>query len=260
MSRKTSESSATLTSWPRPHYQSGGGDPFLFYVVFGNFQMTEPLSRSRYRSLGVPEGLSLQSYSRDRHADTFGDFCAGYLWERLEADDPELAGDVRSCPQLMVLRGTIADPPTLDYLRDAIGLLTYLVDHGGVCIYDPQMFEWWAPQRWREVVFEANWAEPLRHVVILHSEEETGSGRWVHTRGLRKFGRPDLSVPHVPGERFDAVVEMCARFIVLQASGFVIPEGEEIRMKDLPPGGRVRHRGHPDDPDFNNVHVRIVWE
>ncbi len=37
---------------------------------------------------------------------------------------------------------------------------------------------------------------PRQHVVILTSEECSGDGRpltWFHTRGMRKFGRPDLS-------------------------------------------------------------------
>jgi hypothetical protein len=30
-------------------------------------------------------------------------------------------------------------------------------------------------------------------------------------------------------------------------------------MATLPPGGAARHGGDLDDPDFNNVHLEIVW-
>jgi hypothetical protein len=30
-------------------------------------------------------------------------------------------------------------------------------------------------------------------------------------------------------------------------------------MASLPPGGRCRAGGDPDDPDFNNIHVAIEW-
>ncbi len=53
----------------------------------------------------------------------------------------------------------------------------------------------------------------------------------------------------------DGVVDLCSRFIELQAFGGVVAEGEEIRMKSLPPGLRCRHRGDLDDPDF--VHLEI---
>jgi hypothetical protein len=167
----------------------------------------------------------------------------------------------------MVLRGSQPDPPTLDYLRDSVGLLTYVLDCGGCAVYDPQSFDWCPPDRWRHRVFEPAGPVPRHHVVILISDEEehqqpdpsVRSPVWFHTRGMRKFGRPDLSVHDVPPDHVDAVTDLCNRFIELQAFGGVIPEGQEVRMAALPPGGVARHGGSLDDPDFNNVHVEIVW-
>jgi hypothetical protein len=92
--------------------------------------------------------------------------------------------------------------------------------------------------------------------VILVSEEPNGT-EWVHTRGLRKFGRPDLSVHGVSLLNKPGVIDLCNRFIELQAFGGAILEGQEIRMQSLPPGMRCHRRGDVDDPDFNNVHVEI---
>jgi hypothetical protein len=36
----------------------------------------------------------------------------------------------------------LEDQSDLSYLRDTVGLLTSLLDHGGVTVYDPQMFHW----------------------------------------------------------------------------------------------------------------------
>jgi len=36
-------------------------------------------------------------------------------------------------------------------------------------------------------------------------------------------------------------------------------EGQEIRMAALPPGLICHHAGSLDDPDFNNMHVKIRW-
>ena len=100
---------------------------------------------------------------------------------------------------------------------------------------------------------------PDRHTAILVSEDEGGTS-WYRTRGMRKFGRPDLSCPRrrseVRGRRDGQLIE---RFVEHQALGGVIAEGESIRMQALPPGGVCRHGGSLDDPDFNNVHVKIVW-
>lgn len=97
-------------------------------------------------------------------------------------------------------------------------------------------------------------------MVILTSEEPASADRtWFHTRGLRKFGRPDISVHNVGAGYHDAIIDLCERFVELQAFGGIIDEGQEIRMRSLPAGAVARHDGSLDDEDFNNVHVEIVW-
>ena len=48
-----------LASWDREYYARGGGDALLFYVVYGRVDVAAPLSRSKYRSEGIPDGLSV---------------------------------------------------------------------------------------------------------------------------------------------------------------------------------------------------------
>jgi hypothetical protein len=251
---KHSESS--LSSWPRPHFQPGGSDALLFYVVFGKVDRTAALSRSAYRSEGIPDGLSLMTYGPSVHPETVGSFRDGYLWDQLKKADPELAANISSHDTCIVLRGTFHDPKALDYLRDTVGLITFFLDHGGIAVYDPQMFQWWSPQKWRERIFDPAGPVPRHHTVILVSEDTPGT-EWIHTRGLRKFGRPDISAHRVPPSLKEGVLDLCNRFIELQAFGGVVAEGQEIRMNSLPPGMRCRRGGELDDPDFNNVHLEI---
>jgi hypothetical protein len=106
-----------------------------------------------------------------------------------------------------VLRGELEDQAELNYLRDAVGLLTFLLDHSGVAVCDPWMFHWWGPGEWMDRVFRPGGAVPRHHVVIFTSEEPEGpSPTWFHTRGMRKFGHPDLSVHGVPPEHREAVI------------------------------------------------------
>jgi hypothetical protein len=245
--------------WERRHYVPGGGDAFLSYVAFGDIATDCALDARKYRSAGVPGGFEIMAYGRVSHGDYVEGFQQGYLWEQLAAEKPALARSVAESPGCVVLRGERKDPPDLDYLRDCIGVLTYLLDNGARVIFDPQMFHWWSPEEWRERVFEPAGPVPRHHVVILVSQDENGPGEWLHTRGMRKFGRPDLSVRGVGPAHREAVIELCNRFIELQAFGGVIPEGQQVRMAPLPSGGVARHGGHPDDPEFNNVHVEIAW-
>jgi hypothetical protein len=147
----------------------------------------------------------------------------------------------------------------LNYLRDAVGLLTFLLNHGGIAVFDPWMFHWWEPEEWKERVFLPGGAVPRHHVIILTSPEPADpSLTWFHTRGMRKFGRPDLSLHRVPQQYSEAVIDLCNRFIELQAFGGVIEEGQEVRMRTLPGGMTCHHVGDLDDPEFNNVHVEIT--
>ena len=43
--------------------------------------------------------------------------------------------------------------------------------------------------------------------------EEPAGGRWYHSRGMLKFGRPDLSVHQVAAELESAAVDLSDRFI-----------------------------------------------
>jgi hypothetical protein len=243
-----------LRSWERRYCTEGGGRPFLFYVVFGQFR-----DRLRYKCAGIPDGISTDKYHEHKHPDVRDSFREGYLWDKLCLEDPELAANTAAAPECLVIRGEPIESRTLDYLRDTIGFLAYLLDNGAVSICEVQSLKWWSPQQWWSRVYQADGPVPCWHVVILFSEEQKPGRWWCHTRGLRQFGRPDLSLHDVSEDYKEAVIDLFNRFIELQAFGGLIGEGEEIVIATLPKGMRCHHKGHIEDPDFNNVHVEIVW-
>ena len=247
--------SQELASWPRPSY-ADDGRPFLFFAVFGASTDGLEVSRSRHRCAGVPAGLDLSAYDAQQHADWLDSLRSGYLWEKLQHDDPELARITAGATTCVVLRGEPTDDVTLDYLRDTVGLIQAFFDNGAACLYDPQQLRWWGADEWRKGVFEAAKPVPHRHVVKLVSPMEDGT-LWLHTRGMRLFGRPDLSMHAVTPETQPAVVEMFDRLIDLQSAGGVVAHAQPIRMAGMPDGLACFHGGDVDDPEFNNVHIEI---
>jgi hypothetical protein len=250
----------SLPDWPRRYFEKPGGKPFLFFVVYGRFGDLPGLSATHYRSAGIPSGFDLSHYQAEEHPDVLAGFREGYVWDQFQARNPSLAAQVAASGECLILRGEIDDSATLNYLRDSVGLLTFLLDQGGIIVYDPFVFHWWEPETWRTRIFDPAGPVPRHHVVILTSEDSPPSLTWFHTRGMRKFGRPDLSVHGVGTHHHDAVIDVCSRFIEFQAFGGIIEEGKEIRMQSLPEGMVCHHAGDLDDPDFNNVHVEISWE
>jgi hypothetical protein len=247
-----------LQRWPRPHFRPGGGDAHLFYKVQGRFPGPAEIevSRSRHRTAGVPAGCEVQRFERGAHPEVLGlGLDDGWIGNELRRTNAALAGGLAAASGCLVLRGVVTDPSSLDYFRDVVGLVMALLDQGGAAVFDPHQLRWWSAAEWREKAFEPAGAEPGRHVSILVSDGP--GGRWYHTRGMIKFGRPDLSVRGVAPGLEPAVEDLCKRFIEMQAAGAVVPEGQEITMRSLPSGWRCRHRGDLEDPDFNNRHIEI---
>ncbi len=230
----------------------------MWYQIYGRFPDTVDISRGKYRCTGVPDGIELQHYWRTEHESVVTSFLKHpFFAAALKRELPGVADGVNSAPECTIIRGEVPDSANLDYLRDVIGLVTWFLDNGGLAVLDPQTMRWYGREKWRGEVFEPNNPVPRHHVVIFISEDE--GDLWLHTRGMRKFARPDLSMRRVPTQNRDAAIELVNRFVELQAGGQTIVEGQEIQMQSLPAGLTCRHAGDLNDPNFNNTHVEIVW-
>jgi hypothetical protein len=254
---------ALPTTWPRPHYEQTDGDAFVLFAIFGQLptpDMLPPLSKERYRSLGATSGIVCRKLDVERMASLRDGL--SYAWRQFSEQDAEAAQRVHQCRSCFTVEATLRDPADLDYLRDAIGLVSFLLDNGGVAVLDPQIIKWWRADDWRRQIFEPGpTAQALsRQVTILSSDDETTPGRvWLHTRGLRKFARPDLSLRGVPAQVPQTAVDLVRRFIGLQILGGQIPQERQIQMAGLPDGMVCRPSGSLEDPNFNNFHIDIRW-
>lgn len=179
--------------WSRPAFEPGGGDASLFYLVFGEL--------GPVRLPPTPAGLSLTVHPQGE----------GRLWvEPLVAvtgagDDrhPALAALVRGASDFAVLRGQRADPPDLGHLRDAESVLAALLEAGAAAVLDVEAQRWWTPADFRGEVLTG-----MRPAVRAHVSVRARTGL-VETRGLRKFGRPDVRLHHVPADAEREAVGLC---------------------------------------------------
>jgi tryptophan synthase alpha chain len=235
---------APLVSWPRPAFQPTGNKALVWYQIYGHFPDSVDISRGKYRCAGVPDGIALEHYFRADHGPAVTAFLKQpFFAAALQRELPGLAAGVDSAPELTVIRGEVPDPANLDYLRDVVGLVTWFLDNGGLAVLDPQTLQWYGRDKWRGELFEPNASNARRHVVILVSEDK--DGLWLHTRGMRKFARPDLSIRSVSPAQRDAAIAVLNQFIELEASG--------------QPSAPGQLAGNLDDPDFNNTRVELKW-
>jgi len=261
--RATKPLGAPPPSWPRQFFEPSDDKALVWYQIYGHFPDAIEISQSAYRCSGVPTGISVGNHTQAGDGEDWTSFVKHPLSAaRLHDQLPKFAQAVETAPDCTIIRGEVPDSATLDYLRDVVGLVTWFFDHGAVAVLDPQTLTWYDREKWRREVFEPNGPVPRQQVVILFSDEADGASAksfWYHTRGMRKFARPDLSIHHVPPQYQTAVVDMLNRLIEAQAFGGLVPEGQLIQMQSLPPGMTCHHAGDLNDPDFNNTHIEIQW-
>lgn len=240
------------SSWPRPRFVVGGGDALIFFEVCGQFDAEIELSAAKYHSQGVPDGVEITLADND-----FSRWDDGPMRELLRESNPEAARAVEAAPQVMTLRGQVSDPASLDYLREILGVIAALLDQGGVGVVEPQTFHIFSPQEWRETFWSGAF-EPTSHVTILLSME--GGTVWLHTRGMRIFGRPDLSCHGCKPEEVEKLQPVFNGLIRMHAAGALIPDGQIVQSVGVESRLVCRQRGNLDDPTFNNLHLELEWE
>ncbi|HXS73272.1 MAG TPA: hypothetical protein VN725_04450 [Rhodanobacteraceae bacterium] len=246
------------TPWPRPHFSRGEDKAMLLYFVFGAFPQKLKLDGARFGSAGLPRGVELHRFDKGTLAHWDGHPLRGALGELLREDDPHTFKAARSAHECVMLRGELEDQPSLDYLRDTLGVIGALLDTGGVAVVDPQTLSLFAPRAWAERFLIEGGAPPRAHVLILCHDENDGSA-WVRTRGMRKFARPDISLRSVPQSEVDRAGALAEHLLELEAMGMRFADGTTLEVEGMPPGLIARHGGSLDDPQFNNRHVEFEW-
>lgn len=245
-------------TWPRPYWQAGDGRSLQLWFVFGEFPHPLSIDGAAWRTRGLPAAGEIGRYGRRELAQWPGYPLAGALGELLRADDAALLARAAAAPDGFVIRAELADAPDLDALRDGIGLVSALMACGGVATVDPQLLAAFDADAWHARFFARPEFDVRDHVLMLCDADPQAPGRLhVHTRGLRKFARPDLSVRRVPATARDAAGELLQRLAEWQALGGRLHAGQTVQAGEIEliatPGGR------PDDPAFNNVHVAFDW-
>lgn len=246
--------------WSRPHWSRDEARAMLLYFVFGEFAAEPKLDLTAHGSHGLPQGVEILRIPKDRLAQWDGHPLRGALGGILRDGNPDAFDAARKAPECLMLRGELADADSLAYLRDTLGVVTALLEAGGVAVVDPQILEAFTADAWRARYVGGERSMSRSHVAILCNDNTAGDAdQWVHTRGMRKFARPDLSIRHVPQAEVQRAGAVAARLVELQARGMRFGDGSTVDVEGLPGGLKVTRAGSLDDPEFNNTHLELAW-
>ena len=243
-----------LFSWPRPRYIEGGGDALVWLEIYGDWADSQTqVSASKHNSAGLPPELIAQITPNDNGASWHG-----AMADLARQSNPIAWQIALESPQKLVIRGEIADPNSLDYLRDTIGVVAASLESGGVAVFEPQILTVFGAEEWRQQFFGAGF-EPTNHAVILLTPQDDGR-TWLHTRGMRLFGRPDVSCRNVKPDELEGLQAIFNGLMRMMAAGAQIPDGQPVRAANSDEILRCFNRGSLDDDEFNNRHLALEWE
>ena len=243
----------------RPYYQDTGRRPYLYYAVIGIDGEAElEISRSRHRVDEVPAGLVIKAFRRAEHAAEMDQLLGGALGRVLENQDRALYEKAKAGETWLILQGEVQKDDTLDYLRNAVGIVQAALDMGADAVLDLHALRLISPQGWKPF-FDPPFS-PWKHVAFLWSPMDDGSF-WLHTRGMRKFGRPDIGMEGVPKKELERAMAVIDQMIFHEARGAVFTRPVKLHLS----AGRActvfpRLAGDLEDWDYNNEHYHLRWE
>ena len=185
----------------------------------------------------------------------------GTLGKLLKEEQPELYEKIQKENIWAILNGEIKQDDNLKYLRNTIGVVQAFLDTGAIAVLDIQTFSLYSASEFTEKIFSKN-LDIYSHVKILISKMEDGN-IWLHTRGLRKFGRPDISIENVPESEENKVVRIANQMIYYSSLGVLFNKKVKLHLyKDKEEAVIINPKfvGDYENADFNNAYCKLLWK
>lgn len=243
--------------YERPYYTDLNYHPLLFYVIFGVKNGELVVSREKHHVDGFPEGLSCSCFTKAENGEYMESVIGGDLGRVLKNGNCTLYEEIRCADQWAIISGEVEQDSDMNYMRNVIGYIQAFMENGVIGVLDLQTFTLYTPDEWKNKIFLREFS-PYDHVVILTSEEN--GSMWLHTRGMRKFGRPDISMENVGKNCVDEAVQVINQMIYYGALGAFFSKATKLHT--CSGNAYIVMPEFVDDfdnSDFNNAYYKIDW-
>ena len=225
-----------LPVWPRPHHVPDGGAADITLFVFSQVGVTGESLPLKPRAHGVPEGglpdeVELRTVSRSDAPEWVDGFFSPALMALASRDLGWGDRPPVEPTSVHVVTVRADDPPDLRHIQAAWALARAFLDTGGFALLDAHAQRWLGPEQvaQRPDVFRI--ADEVN--IVFEVEPSHGFGHILHTRGLRKFGRPDLVVTAVPPKHGVRIADLVNALAESLALGQPLHAGDVIQLPGL---------------------------
>ena len=248
----------SIEPWRRTSFEGAGAQNVFQLFVFSPGALKGDVEFSAAR-FGLPSkdamtSVEVRELPREVDSAWFDGFRSGSL--RALATEA-LHGDIAlldAASQLTAVLVARADADDLTHLQAGWAVAQWLIARGATVVLDAQTNRFW---RGADV---AAWpaGRPFTlssDVNVVVEAEPTSPTATIHTRGLQKFGRPDVVVRDVPGERWDAVAGLVRVVAAMLADGMIITPGDTKTIDGQP----IAFRAMEGDPlHLNNTALELT--
>lgn len=182
-------------AWPRPSFKATAQPTKLCFLSFGRAPLEElPLSRARY---GLPSdelvaACDLREHRRATDREWFEGWWQGPFGVIAERDLGAELAQLTSADVCYSVTLELPDRADLSPVQTCWGIARWLCDRGARVVLDVHAFRFRTAAELAELDFAGGDVE--RDVkVVLENQPTRGGLHLMHTRGLCKFARPELS-------------------------------------------------------------------
>jgi len=241
--------------WARPYHepQDRLANVTLFAFADELLDLSSTISRSRY---GVPAGfdlgtLDVRQHQRKEVPEWFGGFFTPEMLSVSKLDPGGLDGEYEDLAVAYSVQLEIPEPPNLAYLQGCWGFMMWLCEIGAKVILDEHAIRWHAGEQIIQL-------DPLREFdikneisVVFETEDTPGFGHVMHTRGLVKFGRPDLVLKGVEPADAEAGGVLLNGLASRAAKGAALRENQTVGPNGLAARHLSRYEPGVTHPEVN---------
>lgn len=201
----------------------------MFLVVFATDEVLTDLDLTGTVPAGAPVGaLDVRLHRYSDNPEWVDGFRAGPLRDLAAQQLPDLRliDDATCCYSIQV---RLPDPADLTHLQLVWAVAAAAARAGATAVLDVFAHDWSRA----EPIAGADPHRPftvLREIsVVAESDESPGFGHPVHTRGMVKFGRPDL-VMGTTRERIGEAAQILNQLAGMLAEGHFLSPGRQVRI------------------------------
>jgi hypothetical protein len=227
------------SAWSRPYHESQGGTASVVLFVFADrpLDLDAPVSRSRH---GIPVEFDFASVDVREHLRSEApEWLDGFFTrEMLSIAEPVLGDKVGRLTDMDVVysvRLELEEPTDLGYLQSCWGAASWLCECGAEFVHDAAAIRWHNSERIAGL-------DPLRDLameheiaVVLETDARPGFGYVTHTRGLVKFGRPDIVLLGAEPEDARASAALLNGLALRAARGALLQADQTVTARPLSP-------------------------